>query len=102
MPIDFDEEQAIISLTGDILVLGFDPRQAPMNGVAWCLLQEREAGEIGRTVNPRMVDPKICLREQPGILIAAENYRSLDVIIEELISLRDALKEVEQSKPPGE
>ena len=81
MPIDFDDGQAVVSCKGDVLVLSF----GPVDGVAWLLLQEREAGEVGRE-GPDL-EP-MCLREQPGVLLAADDPRSLDVVIDALVDLR--------------
>ena len=81
MPIDFHDEQAVVSCKGDVVVLQF----GPSDGVAWLLLQEREAGEVGRD-GPDL-EP-MCLREQPGVLVAADDPRSLDVIIDALVDLR--------------
>lgn len=96
MPIEEKEGQTVVSLTGDILVLGFDPKQDVCNGIAWLLLQEREGGEIGRPVEKNQIDEKMCLSEQPGVLLGASNYRSLDIIIQTLSELRDSLKLIEE------
>lgn len=82
MPIKFDEEQTVVSCTGDILVVSFGPDR---EGVGWFLLQEREDGEPGR---PGNMSDLVCLHEQPGVLIAAKDLRSLDAIIDVLVDLR--------------
>lgn len=91
MPIEFKELQTVIHCRGDIAVLPFSPKIQVCGGVAWLLLQEREAGEIGRSCNQK---DTMCLPEQPGVLVAADDPASLDVIIEALTSLRDDLVEL--------
>jgi hypothetical protein len=88
MPIEFHDEQAVVSCKGDIATLPFSPLQEACDGIAWLLLQEREEGDVGRSVPDG--DP-LCLHEQPGVLIAANDPKSLDVIISALISLRNDL-----------
>lgn len=102
MPIDHKEDQTVVHCTGDVLVLPFSPKQKPCKGVAWLLLQEREKGEIGRD-QPEGQDDFMCVSGQPGVLIAADNYRSLDVIIDALKSLRNdlAMIEVEEHRKKG-
>jgi hypothetical protein len=95
MTIKFEELQTKVSFNGDILILPFSPHQKACDGVAWLLLQERSPGEVGREPTDQEVDPEICLGEQPGVLLAAKDYRSLDVLIEALIGLRDDLKDME-------
>jgi len=98
MPIEFKEGQAVIHCKGDILVIPFRPKQEALKEVAWCLLQEREEGEIGRRSTKKQVDNEMCLNEQPGVFIVADNYRSLDMIIEVLTSLRNDLALIEEKK----
>ena len=98
MPIVEHEGQTVVSFTGDILVLGFGPEQVPCDGTAWCLLQERQEGAIGRPVDPKEVDTEMCIQEQPGVLLAARDYRSLDILIDTLVNLRDSLKEIHEDK----
>jgi hypothetical protein len=95
MPIRYNENQTVVHCTGDILVLPFSPRQEPCNGTAWLLLQEREQGKIGRKLPPSLENEEMCINGQPGVLIAADNFRSLDVVIEALTLLRNALAEEE-------
>lgn len=97
MPIKHDDDQVVVHCTGDILVLPFSPKQEPCNGVAWLLLQEREGGEIGRD-QPEGQDSFMCINGQPGVLIAADDYRSLDVIIDALSCLRNELAMIEVEK----
>lgn len=92
MPIEFKELQTVIHCRGDIAVLPFSPKTQACGGVAWLLLQEREKGEIGRPCNE---NDTMCLPEQPGVLVAADDPKSLDVIIEALTSLRDDLAELQ-------
>jgi hypothetical protein len=93
MPIVFDEEQAVVSCRGDILVVSFGPDE---NGVGWLLLQEREDGEPGRRA---FLTEPFCLAEQPGVLIAAKDVRSLNAIIDVLVDLR---ARVAQGEPSGD
>ena len=98
MPIEkIKPDQTVIHCTGDIKVLGFNPKQKYCNGVAWCLFQEGSPGEIGREVPSEEYDAAMYLKNQPGVLIATNNYRSLDIIIETLTELRDDLKSIEES-----
>lgn len=98
MPVEFKDGQTVVHCTGDVLVLPFSPKQEPCKGTAWLLLQEREGGQIGREPKPGQADDPMCLNEQPGVLIAASNYRSLDVIIDALKSLRNDLAAMEVVK----
>jgi hypothetical protein len=102
MPIEFEDLQTTVSFKGDILVIGFSPKQDVCENVAWLLLQERSEGKIGRMPKPNEVDDKMCIGEQPGVLFAADNYRSLDVVIKALISLRDDLKSIEDGDDEDE
>lgn len=98
MPIIYEEGQTAVEFTGDILVLSFSPEQAGLNNVAFMLLQERRQGKIGEIPEPKEVDDKMCLHEQPGVVLAADDYRSLDVVIKQMTLLRDQLKGVEDKK----
>jgi hypothetical protein len=92
MPIEFKEFQTVIHCRGDIAVLPFSPKTEACGGVAWLLLQERDKGKVGRPVPEEGV---ICLPGQPGVLVAADDPQSLDVIIEALERLRDDLAELQ-------
>lgn len=103
MPIEFKDGQTVVHCTGDVLVLPFSPKQKVCKGIAWLLLQERGGGEIGREPTSKEVDDKMCLGEQPGVFIVADNWRSLDVIIDALASLRNdlAMIDVEEQQAKG-
>jgi hypothetical protein len=91
VPIEFKDGQVVVHCTGDIIVLPFSPKQEPCKGVAWLLLQERGGGKIGREPMPKEVDGEMCIQGQLGVLIAADNWRSIDVIIKALVSLKNDL-----------
>lgn len=82
--------QTKVSCQGDIAVQPFYPETS--DGVAWLLLCQGPAGEPGRDINGEVDEGPRLLAEQPGVLIGAEDPRSLDVIIEALAALKDRLE----------
>jgi hypothetical protein len=83
----FQRRATEVHCQGDIALYTFGPDENT-HGVAWLLLQEGLVGEPGRPVPAR---DALDLRDQEGVLIAADDVRSLDSIIEALTDLRDAL-----------
>ena len=81
--------QTRVSCQGDIAVQPFYPETS--DGVAWLLLCQGPAGEPGRDINGEVDEGPRMLQDQPGVLIGAEDPRSLDVIIEALTELRREL-----------
>ncbi len=94
MPIEFNDEQVVVSCKGDIMVLGFDPRQEACDGVAWLLFQEGEEGEPGRPVPDGVIGSEVWIHKQKGVLVAAADPRSLTAIIDGLTILREQLEEL--------
>lgn len=98
MPIIYEDGQTVVQFTGDILCLSFDPGQDRLKNVAFMLFQERRQGKIGEVPEPKEVDDKICMHERPGVVLAADDYRSLDVVIRQMLLLRNQLKNIEDKK----
>lgn len=93
MPIEIEGKQAVVSCRGDIAVSTFGPAE-DTNGVAWLAMEEGPQGEPGRplwTECPEKAEPRM-LQDIEGVLIAADDPRSLDVIIECLVDLRARLR----------
>jgi hypothetical protein len=80
---------------GDIAVIPFCPAD---DGVAWLLLEEGPVGEPGRTINDEVDMKPRLLAEQPGVLIGADDPRSLETIINALGVLRRLLKERQEAE----
>lgn len=100
MPIEFDEKQTTISLRGDIAVMTFGP-DTNTHGIAWLVMEEGPPGEPGRETMgeecPEKMEPRM-LQDIQGVLIGANDPRSLDVLIKSLSELRDWLR---YGKPEG-
>lgn len=92
--------QAKVSCMGDIAVMPFYPGDC--DGVAWLLLEEGPVGEPGRTINDEVDTGPRLLTEQPGVLIGAEDPRSLDAIINALSVLRTLLEEKQEAEKAEE
>lgn len=89
-PLEGEGLQTKVSCQGDIAVQPFYPDENT-HGVAWLLLCQGPAGEPGRDINGEVDEGPRMLQDQPGVLIGAEDPRSLDVIIEALAELRRKL-----------
>jgi len=101
-----DEVQVKVSCQGDIAVQPFYPDENT-HGIAWLLLCQGPVGEPGRDINGEVDEGDRMLQTQPGVLIGAEDPRSLDVIIEALTELRGKLwlakaKDIEERLQAGD
>jgi hypothetical protein len=89
---DWFSLQTVVSLTGDVTVLAYSLTEA--HGVAWLVLEEGNPGEPGRDVDsehPERMKPRTPA-EVPGVLIGTTDPRSLTVLIEALLELREQLE----------
>ena len=86
MPIRIVDGRAEVDLCGDVAIQPF----APIDGVVYIAFRQGPPGEPGRSIDdPSFMDP-VRLDRMQGVLIAADDPRSIEALIDIAeVALRD-------------